>query len=245
MKAWKIAIALFCIFIAVFGLLETFGVTPPMASVVGKISVFRLICAAFLVALAIKYLFQLRICKFLFSLSFLFMTVESNIAYLCGAPSSNLINNWLLLFYTVLICIGLSLILPKRKKKQFRCSGDFDLNSDGIDVEFNESSHHENSLGSRTVYIDSATFTERSVENNLGSTVIRFENPDAYQGGGLLKVENNLGSIVIDVPAKWSLDCRFENNLGRVQNEHNEVHDGPVLTIFGENNLGSVVIRED
>lgn len=243
LSAWKIAIALFCILFAVFGLLETFGVTPPMESVVGEISFIRIICALFLLALIFKYLILLKVCKLIFCLSLFFMTLETNIAYLCGAVTPNLIDNRTLLFYTILICIGLSLILPKRKNKRWKL---FHVNHENGDhFEFDGNSHHENSLGSRTVYIDSATFTERSVENNLGSTVIRFENPDAYLGGGLLRVENNLGSIVIDVPRSWSLDCQFENNIGRVQNEHDQVQNGPVLMIFGENNLGSVVIRED
>lgn len=232
MKVWKIAIALFCILFAVFGLLETFGVTPPMESVVGEISFLRIVCAIFLFALVIKYLCQLRVCKMLFCLSLLFMTVESNIAYLCGASSANLINNWLLLLYTILICIGLSLILPKRRKK-------------GKWVMFHkdEGVHHDNSFGSRTIYIDCTTFTDRFVENNLGSTVIQFENTDAYTGGGYLNIENNLGSTVVRVPDGWSVDCQLENNLGSVQNRANG-GVGPSLTIRGENNLGSTVIQK-
>ncbi|MBQ8383120.1 MAG: hypothetical protein IJX47_07955 [Clostridia bacterium] len=225
MKVWKITVALFCILFAVFGLLEAVGVTPPVESVVGELSFWRIVCALFLVALVIKYLCQLRVCKTLFCLSLLFMTVESNIAYLCGATSENLINNWLLLLYTILICIGLSLILPKRK-------GKWTVSTD----------HHENSLGSRTIYIDCTTFTDRYVENNLGSTVIHFENADTYTGGGFLNVENNLGSTVVKVPESWTVDCQIENNLGSVQNRAHG-GEGPTLTVRGENNLGSTVIQ--
>lgn len=232
MKVWKIAIALFCILFAVFGLLEAVGVTPPMESVVGELSFWRIVCALFLFALVVKYLCKLKVCKLLFSLSLLFMVVEPNIAYLCGAESDNLINNWLLLLYTILICIGFSLILPKRGRK-----GKWTVSIDG-------DGHHENSLGARTIYIDCATFTDRYVENNLGSTVIRFENADAYIGGGLLRLENNLGSIVVEVPGNWSLDCQIETSLGSVQNHVGAGGNGPSLMISGENNLGSIVIRK-
>ncbi|MBQ7355260.1 MAG: hypothetical protein IJW62_07070 [Clostridia bacterium] len=232
MKVWKIAIALFCILFAVFGLLETFGVTPPMESMVGELSFVRIVCAVFLAALAIKYLCQLKLCKLIFTLSLLFMTVESNIAYLCGAKSNNLINNGTLFLYTILICFGLSLILPKRRKKG-KWGGYQKEN--GI--------HHDNSLGSRTIYIDCTTFTDRFVENNLGSTVIMFENTDAYSGGGCLHVENNLGSTVVRVPDSWSVDCRLTNHLGGVQNRA-KTEGGPVLTVQGENNLGSTVIQQ-
>ncbi len=230
MKAWKITVALFCILFAVFGLLETFGVTPPMDSLVGEISFIRIVCALFLLVLVIKYLCKLRVCKMLFCLSLLFMTVESNVAYLCGAESENLINNWLLLLYTVLICIGLSLILPKRRR-----SGKWS-------VSVNHNGHHENNLGSRVIYIDCTAFTDRYVENNLGSTVILFENADGYNGGGYLNVENNLGSTVIKVPEEWSVDCQIENSLGSVQNRANR-GNGPLLTVRGENSLGSIVIQ--
>lgn len=230
MKAWKIAIALFCILFAVFGLLETFGVTPPMESVVGELSFIRIVCALFLFALVIKYLCQLRVCKMLFCLSLLFMTVESNVAYLCGAPSANLINNWLLLLYTVLICIGLSLVLPGRRRKE------------KWTVRADHNGHHGNSLGARTIYIDCTTFTDRYVENDLGCTVIRFENTETYIGGGFLHIKNDLGSIVAHVPEGWTVDCQLENNLGSVQN-HAHGGEGPSLTIRGENNLGSTVIQ--
>ncbi|MBQ8287848.1 MAG: hypothetical protein IJX76_03655, partial [Clostridia bacterium] len=198
---------------------------------VGELSFWRIVCALFLLALVIKYLCQLRVCKMLFSLSLLFMVIEPNIAYLCGAESNNLISNWLLLLYTVLICIGLSLILPKRHKK-----GKWGMFHE------DEGSYHENSMGSRTIYIDCTTFTDRFVENNLGSTVIQFENADTYIGGGFLNIENNLGSTVVKVPEGWTVDCHLENNLGSVQNRAHG-GEGPSLTIRGENTLGSTVIQ--
>lgn len=231
MKVWKIAIALFCILFAVFGLLEAVGVTPPMESVVGELSFWRIVCALFLFALVIKYVCQLRVCKTLFSLSLLFMVIEPNIAYLCGVESGNLINNWMLLLYTILICIGLSLILPKNRKRKWAVSSE------------DHNGHHENNMGSRTIYIDCATFTDRYVENNLGSTVIQFENADTYTGGGFLNIENNLGSTVVKVPEGWTVDCQIENHLGSVQNRALD-GEGPTLTVRGENNLGSTVIQK-
>ena len=239
-SAWKITIALFCILFAVFGLLETFGVMPPVESVVGEISFIRMICALFLLALIFKYLISLKVCKLIFCLSLLFMTLETNISYLCGAATPNLIDNWTLLFYTILICIGLSLLLPGRKKNWRSGRGS---HRKEIHVEYDGHNYHDNNIGSHTIYVDCDTFTDRYIENNLGSTVIRFENTDAYSGGGTLHIENNLGSTVVDLPAGWVVDCQMDNHLGSLQNRvQNE--SGPMLTIAGENNLGSVVIRE-
>lgn len=229
MKAWKIAIALFCILFAVFGLLEVAGVMPPVESIVGEVSFWRLVCVFFMVALVINFLCKLKICRMIFSLSLLFMLIEPNIAYLCGVKSGNLINNWLLLFYTLLICVGLWLLLPKHRGSSWTVSS-------------SSSNRIEHSLGAQTIYIDSATFTERYVENNLGSMMIKFENSEAYSGGGLLRVENNLGSIAISVPKNWSWNCQIENNLGSVRHPRGGKENSPSLLITGENNLGSITI---
>lgn len=236
MKVWKIAIALFCILFAVFGLLEAIGVTPPMESVVGEMSLWRMVCALFLLAIVINFVCKLKVCRTIFFLSLLFMVVEPNIAYVCGVKSGNLINNWLLLLYTVLICIGLSLILgaiPGRRKMRISVTNGVNVSGKG---------YTENNLCSRTVYIDCTTFTEQYMENNMGSTVIRFENADAYTGGGALYIENNLGSVEVCVPENWSVNCQVENNLGGTKNRANG-GTGPSLTVRGENNLGSIDIK--
>ncbi len=238
MKFWKYVVAIFCVVLALFGLAEATGMLTPVESVVGELSLWRFALALFFLVYTVYWFIKRNVFLAFLSLALLFIELEPNIAYLCGVESGNLINNWTLLLCVSLIGFGLYLLLPKRRKKWVLFHGE-GVHHDG------PNGYHENSLGSRTIYIDCTTFTDRYVENNLGSTVIKFENPDAYIGGGLLRVENNLGSTVIDVPAKWNLDCQFENNLGHVQNHHGNGGDGPSLMIVGENNLGSVVIRKD
>lgn len=227
MKIWKYVIAPLCILIAVFGILEAAAVIPPVDSVIGEISPLR-VCGALLVfAIFLKWLLKLKICRALFSLSILFMLLESNIAFLLHKPDANLINNWLLLFYTILICIGLWLILPKRRKR-------WSISKNG----------NENSFGSRTIYIDSASFTQRNLENNFGQMVVKFENPEAYVGNGLLHVENNFGSVEIRVPANWNLDCQMDHSFAGVDNRLGKGGNGPSLMISGETNFGHVTIRK-
>lgn len=238
MKIWKYVIAVFCIALAIFGLAEATGMLAPVESIVGELSLWRFALALFFLVYTVYWFIKRNVFLAFLSLALLFIELEPNIAYVCGVESGNLINNWTLLLCVVLIGFGLHLLLPKRRRKWVLFHREGGVHHD------DHNGYHENSLGSRTIYIDCTTFTERYVENNLGSSVIKFENTDAYIGGGLLRVENNLGSTVIDVPARWSLDCQFENNLGSVQNHHNKGGDGPSLMISGENNLGSVVIRK-
>ena len=237
MRIWKYFIAVLCIALAILGLAEATGLLTPVESIVGELSLWRVAFALFFLVLTVRSIIKCNVFWSIFFLAVLFMQLEPNIAYLCGAESDNLIHNGTLLLCAVLVGFGLKLLLPGRKRKWMFFHRDSGFHQDG------PNGYHENSLGSRTIYIDCTSFTERYVENNLGSTVIKFENTDAYIGSGLLRVENNLGSTVIEVPAKWKLDCQFENNLGSVQNHH-KGGDGPSLMISGENNLGSVVIRK-
>lgn len=241
MKFWKYFIALFCILLAVLGLAEATGLLAPIESVVGELSFWRITLALFFLVLSIRCFVKRKFCWGIFGLSCLFLCIESNIAYVCGVESGNLINNWQLLLCTLLICIGLSLLLPKRWKKKWNIGAN---NGNGDHTTVNRNGYQENNLTSRTMYIDCANFTDQYVENNLGATVIRFENADAYIGGGLLRIENNLGSTTIHVPAQWKLDCQIENNLGSVQNHAKVGGNGPSLMITGENNLGSVTIQK-
>lgn len=243
MKIWKYFIAPLCIVIAVFGILEATGAIPPMDSVISELSPIRIAGAILVMGIFLRNLVRLKICSAVFDLSILFMILESNIAFLLGRPSGNLINNWLLLFYTILICIGLGLILPKRGFG-WHISRKGHLFSSGAVCE-DKNGYHENNFGSRAVYIDAATFTERTVENNFGHMVVKFENPEAYAGGGLLRVENNFGSVEIRVPAGWSLDCRFDNSFAGVDNRFGRGGDGPSLMITGETNFGHVTIRKE
>ncbi len=232
MKVWKYVFAPFCIAVAVFGILEAVGVIPPMESLMGEITLLRTACALFCLALFLKQILKGKLPSSLIWLSFLFMSLEPNIAYLCGAPSPNLINNWLLLFYTLLACLGLSLLMPKRWK--LRRSKKF------------KATYQTNHLSGQAIYIDCTDFTHRYIENNMGSMSVRFENTDAYTGGGVLHVENNLGATDILIPMGWTVDAQIQNSLGSVGKD-NELSNGqgPLLTVMGENNLGSISIRTE
>lgn len=242
MKIWKYFIAPLCIVIAVFGILEGIGVIPPMDSVIGELTPLRICGAILMLGLFLSNLFKLKICSAVFDLSILFMILESNIAFLLGRSDSNLINNWLLLFYTLLICIGLWLILPKRIGRWHISDKGHIFSRGAVSEDYN--GHHENNFGSRAVYIDAATFTERYLENNFGQMVVKFENPEAYVGNGLLHVENNFGTVEIRVPANWNLNCQMDHSFAGVDNRFGKGGNGPSLMISGETNFGHVTIRK-
>lgn len=227
MKLWKIFTGVFLILFAVFGLLDTTGAVAPIASAVGEISLTQITVGLILILLIVYSLIKSKIYPIVLLASLCFMIFERNIAIACGLENHNIINNLLLLVFAILICIGLMLILPKKS-----CG------------KWSKRITKGHAIGSNSVYIDSATFTERYVENNMSSTVVKFENPDAYIGDGILNIENNMGSVVIHIPSNWRIDTNIENNMGSVQNHFGSGGDGPWLKIRGENNMGSIVMQK-
>ena len=142
MKIWKNFFGLLCIFIAIIGLLDAVGVIAPMESIFGALSWIQIACGLFVLALIINDIFKFKIVEAIFFVSILFMIFEKNIAFMCDLPSGNIINNWLLLLLTVLFCIGLKSILPKKKNKR------------------RKEAHVNFSLGSNSIYIDCSDFNE-------------------------------------------------------------------------------------
>lgn len=235
-KTWKILLGLLLIFVAVFGVLDAMNAAflDPVKEILGVFSFWQIAGGVSFLWLLISSLIRTHFFEATMHAAFLFMIFERNIAYFAGFENENLINNWLLFGLAILFGMGLTLILPKRRHRLAKKM------SKKISEKACGRSH---SFASNTVYIDCSTFHEHYQYNNMGSTTICFENAEEYSGGGLLNVENNMGSMVIIIPADWKLDCQIENNIGAIKNECGIGGKGPSLTVTGENNMGSVLIK--
>ena len=216
----KILSGLCFLALAALLILDAFHIFDPFTERIGKVSVWAILGVIALVSFIIHRIAKGKISHIFIPLALVFMLIEHNIAFLCGADNSNLINNWVLLLIAVLLTIGFSLIFPHK----------YHWNKNHMSI----------SSGSSTIYVDSATCAPDYVENNLGSTLVYFENPDAYLGNGSLYVENNLGAIKIHLPKAWCARVSVENNLGSVHAPKKD--SGIPITIKGENNLGSISI---
>ena len=214
--------------LAVVLILNALGIPAPLSEVAGGITLLQVVLGLFLVFFAVARLVKGRLAEFVFPLSLVFMLFERNIATLMGREDPNIINNWLLLGCVVLISIGLSLLLPKRKDNDTTVIGRGDSGSP--------------KGGSSIRYIDCTDFEKNHVENNLGSCTIHFENADAYRGGGILHIENNLGNVTVYVPSAWRVDVQIDNSLGSISTPSLQNQEGPLLVIQGDNNLGKVSI---
>ncbi len=229
MKLWKIFTGVFLILFASFGLLDATGIISPIESAIGEITLTQIIVGLAVILSIIYSIIKSKIPSIVLLMTILFMIFERNIAVVFGLENHNIINNWLLALFALLLFIGVLLVIPK-KPFWYKAAN-------------HVSKGHR--IGSNSVYIDSATFTDRNIENNMSSTVVKFENVDAYIGDGILHIENNMGTTVIYVPSDWKLDINIENNLGNVSNHVGAGGNGPCLKITGENNMGSIVLQKN
>ncbi len=218
------------ILLAVFLLLNAFGVMTPVLNVIGGVSVLQVILGLFLISFIISRIIRLRFTFILVPLSLLFMVFETNVAFVLGMEDENIINNWLLLGCALLVSIGISILTPKSIKfrKKFK---------DG------KGTTKHNQFGSHAIYIDCAKFAEQMIYNYLGEYTVHFENTEHFTGGALLNVYNKLGSVVIYVPREWNINEHIDNNLGDVSYSGQSDENGPTLILSGSNELGEIQIK--
>lgn len=234
MKFTKIFFGILAIVAAVLLILDATDVISPLTSTVGDVSVFAVVLGIMLLSFAISRLIKGKIGEIFFPLAFIFMLFEKNVSVMIGRNGEDLINNWLVLLIALLLSIGFSILFHKKKNHHIKCC---------VETNIPPHSHAGGSLGSSTVYVDSANITPNHIENNLGSCHVYFENPERYAGGATLYVENNLGAMIINIPAAWKINTSIENNLGGVTIPKNDDTERPILYIKGENNLGSLTVR--
>ncbi|HPE95423.1 MAG TPA: hypothetical protein PLT66_05105 [Bacillota bacterium] len=181
------------------------------------------LCVAWIITLIVKKHF----CIVYFPLAFIFMLFEEQIAKLLGSTQTNIISNWLLLLYALMLCIGTAFLMSYGKHTRFR-------------EKYNISGHiPKNSFNSTIRYIDCTDFTNETVEVNMGSCEVFFENTENYAGNGTLCVESNMASLVIHVPSDWRIINNVENNLGSTTIPSGNAQ-GKTITICGECNMGSL-----
>lgn len=227
---WRLFLGLGLVTVAVALIIDALGILAPVATAMGGVSVLAVIAAILLLAFAIFRLCKGRIGEIFVPLALIFMMFEKNVAFLLGIKG-DIINNWLLLGCAVMLWIGFAILLSGFKKKKKKKETEFIGHTS------------TGNIGSFVKFIDCEGFKYESIENNLASYTVHFENVDKYEGGGVIMIENNLGAMVINVPMGWCVVTDIENSLGASTKPSEENSCGPVITIKGDNNLGSVNIK--
>lgn len=223
MRTKRIMAGVLFIAVAIVLILDAVGVIPALSGAFGEISFWRISGALLLLCLGV---YQLTSASswFIMSFSLTFMLLEPNVAHAIKAADSDLISNWLLLGCTVLLMIGFSLLFNKKHSVK---------NTQKLTV---------NRFSDCKKFIDGADFDTALVKNRWGALEISFENPDAYKGNGILKVENYMGRIEIIVPKSFNVVNSLNGFVSVVENNGNGNPTGPVLSVEGKNTMGLVEI---
>ncbi|MCQ2436709.1 MAG: hypothetical protein MJ101_07395 [Clostridia bacterium] len=228
-KSKKIVWGIYCILIALLvlaaivlkgiGLLHSPG-----------ISVIRIVASTVLFALIVQFIMDRNFPVIYFPLAGLIMLWEAELAtYVLHAENTDIFSNWTMLACAALLFIGTSVLTSGKKHRinigRWRSrAGSF--------------------MGDSTKYIDCTDFTETSLENDIGSLTVRFENAQNYLSGGKLHLENDIGQITVIVEDDWKLDVNIENDIGQVKYPTSDglPSDAKVLYIDGENDVGRIQI---
>ena len=245
MKKGKLFFGLGFILLALAILLDAFDALEPIKSAVGEISIVRLLLAFLLVVHVISQISKKKIDQIFISLALVFLLLEKNFGALAKPPVEDLINNWLLIGCAVLLQIGFSVLFSDGGCVVTIEGAGERIGEEECDDETGKYTRHSSATLTSTVrYIAADTFGTEYVENNLASTVIRFDSPEKYFGGGVLHLENNLGSIVVEIPKEWRFETDVDKFLGSVQiPRENRDLTAPLVKIFVENNLGAVTLK--
>ncbi len=125
----------------------------------------------------------------------------------------------------LLLGIGLSLILPKRRTVHVSWNvggeDDEDLIIEGKNGEKEEYTKGvgekvKNTFGSYTTYVDCNTFTDIFVSNTFGETKVFFENGEGFCGNGLVELQNAFGETILYIPKDWKVERRCSATFGEV-----------------------------
>ena len=246
MKKGKLFFGLGFILLALVVLLDAFHVLDPMKSAVGDISIIKLLLAVMFLGYAVSQACKRKIEQIFIPLAVAFLLLEENFGALAKPPVDDLVSNWLIIGCAVLLHIGFSVLFS---------DGGFTVTVHGEQGEEHTEEEYDTVAGKRTrhssatltstvFYIDADTFGTEYVESNLSSTVIRFDNPEKYMGGGELHIENNLGSLVVEIPKEWRFEADIDKFLGSVKiPRENRDLTAPLIRLSIENHLGSVSIQ--
>ncbi len=226
MKIKNVIIGILVILFGVFGILEASGIHLIDSSVAYPQIVGGLILAILLIC----SIFKKRFYTSLYLLAFLFMIFERNIAQFFELNKTNIINNWLLLLFVTVICIGINMIIPSNYSKIIRITG----------TSKSGSVSESNTFGGHMAYIDCSEFTEKHIHNRFGETEIHFENTEEYVGNAVLTVDNVFGETRIFVPSDWSVSFDVKNIFGDLSNSIPTAQYGPRLIIEGQNKFGEI-----
>lgn len=195
-----------------------------------EIPFIRIALGIICLAWGISSVLKLHLGQFTFSIAFLIMLFEKELAHLMGRSDENIISNVMLLIASGLLAIGFKLLFPKNK-----------VNTSGKKILSKRKS--KNVFSSAVKYLDCSDLYDEGVSNSFGSFDVYFQNLDCYPGGATLVVDNSFGELNLYLPSTWNVKVKVSNSFGHINTYGNNNPEGKEFNIVGNNSFGETNIH--
>lgn len=210
-----------------------------------ELPVFKIIICILIAAWGVSELVKGRFSHIFLPLGFIFAILQTNIYQwvhagdpgleaLVEAGKAYFVRTWIVILAALLLQIGFSVLLPKKKEYVPGRPGQASYTD-------RDDGYFENDLGSSACYVDAARLGYYRAKNDLGKLDVYIENADAYRGGGTIEITNDLGQTVIHIPTGWAVDNQIVASLGTVSCSV-PTSGSPSIKLVGTCDLGSVSI---
>lgn len=220
---WGSILILTAIFIA----LDSFGYF-------NHIGIIKIVFTAILIGFAINGITKINFSMILFPIAFIFILYanELNIADLTP---------WPILFITLLLTIGLSLIFDKPNHTiKFH---HYEKNEKVINEPDNSNIDCSVTFGSIVKYINTNDFRSASIDCSFGTAKVYFDNAVITDDSASIYLDVSFGGVELYVPQNWNLVQGVNSTFGGVEEKNNRQRDnGPTVNLYGNVNFSGVTI---
>ena len=155
--------------------------------------------------------------------------------------------DWNIILAVVLLCVGLTLLFKKKRRKMFCYFG-----NDGREKNsFNEVIDSieepevtaETSFGSSTKFVKSENFRRADFKCSFGSMKIYFDNATLSPDGAVVFIENSFSGIELYIPKEWKVISNISSTFGGVDEKNYSIGSSEQkLFLEGTNSFGGIEI---
>jgi predicted membrane protein len=200
---------------------------------------------------AILSLFVIVIC--MVHLRFALLPVPLAILYIIFQTPLELpyIKVWPLLLASVFVSIGLSIMLPK-KRRNYQYKFKHSEKSEGIDNKMRKENGNDNNpfvtvnFGGISRSLCSDSLETAQLNCSFGSLDVFFDKTTLSPNGAVVNMDCSFGAIKLFIPKGWQIIDQVRCTLGGVEMDKNftaPAENAPRLTLTGSVSFGGLEIR--
>lgn len=182
------------------------------------------------------------------------IVVSLGLAYISFGERIGLphIDLWIVIVVTILLAIGLSMIIPKKKRKivdkDYAAYEAEDQVGEHQQATYNDASGYvncSNKFGQLARYVKSDDFKGADISNGFGALKVYFDKANIITSPVRINVTNAFGELQLYIPKEWNVvnkvTVSFASDVRGAENVGDSTE--PVVEIVGSNSFGDMVIH--